>query len=237
MIDLHCHLIYATDDGATDIENSIRMLKEARDAGFKQICCTPHYLAPQYRKTKHENQEKLEVMKKRLKEENVDIELFLGNEVYITENIHELISEGKVSTIADTDFVLVEFPLTFKTYIAEGEIDNLISHGYNVVLAHPERYSYVQKDISYLDDFIERGVYLQGNYESLLGKYGNNAKKTLIKLIKQQKIDLLSSDNHKENSTYTKMDKILKVLRKYAKDDYFDTLTEGTQKNILKNIY
>lgn len=235
MIDLHCHLVYATDDGSRDIDSSIRMLKEARDAGFKQICCTPHYLAPQYIKTKHENQEKLEVMKKRLKEENIDIELFLGNEIYITENTSELIQTGKASTIADTDFVLVEFPLTFKSYISEQEIDSLIANGYNVILAHPERYSYVQKDIGYLDDYIERGVYLQGNYESLLGKYGNNAKKTLIKLIKQQKIDLLSTDNHKENSTYTKMDKILKVLHKYAKDEYFYTLTEGTCKNILKN--
>lgn len=236
MIDLHCHLIYSTDDGAKDLDNSISILKEARDAGFKQICCTPHYLAPQFIKTKNENQDKLEVMKKRLKEENIDIELFLGNEIYVTENINELIKAGKVSTIADTDYVLVEFPLTFKTYIAEVEIDNLIAHGYSVILAHPERYSYVQKDIGFLDDYIEKGVYLQGNYESLLGKYGNNAKKTLIKLLKQQKIDLLSTDVHRENSAYTKMDKVLKVLRKYVKDDYFYALTEGTEKNILKNL-
>lgn len=236
MIDLHCHLIYNTDDGAETIENSISMIKEAVSAGFTKICCTPHYLVPQYNKTKKENAEKLEVIKKRLQEENINVEMFLGNEIYIVDNIHELINDEKVSTIADSSYVLVEFPMNFKSFIAEDEIDNLILHGYNVILAHPERYSYVQKDISCLDTFIERGVFLQGNYESLLGKYGNNAKKTLIKLIKQGKIDLLSSDNHKENSTYTKMDQILKVLRKYAKGDYFEAITEYNLENILKNL-
>lgn len=59
MIDLHCHLIYDTDDGANKIEDSIKIIKEAADAGFKKLCCTPHYLSPQYVKTKQENNEKV----------------------------------------------------------------------------------------------------------------------------------------------------------------------------------
>ncbi len=237
MIDLHCHLLYGTDDGAKEIEDSIKMFKEAEKAGFTKICCTPHYLSPQYVKTKKENLEKMEIIRCKLKEAKLDIEIFLGNEIYITENIDELIEKEEVSTIADTDFVLVEFPMNFKTYVMENEIDNLISSGYNVILAHPERYSYVQKNIKFLDEYIERGVYLQGNYESLIGKYGMRAKRTLIKLLKQEKIDLLSTDNHKVGSTYTKMNKILKVLKKYAKNEYFDRLTFKNQENILKNIY
>ena len=57
MIDLHCHLIYDTDDGANKIGDSIKIIKEAADAGFKKLCCTPHYLSPQYVKTKQENNE------------------------------------------------------------------------------------------------------------------------------------------------------------------------------------
>ncbi|MBR3697193.1 MAG: hypothetical protein IKM97_02850 [Clostridia bacterium] len=236
MIDLHCHIIYDTDDGAKDIENSISMIKEAFQAGFTKICCTPHYLAPQYVKSKQENFEKLNIIKQRVKEENIDIELFLGNEIYITNDIKELIKTEEVSTMANTNYVLVEFPMMFKTYLAESEINDLISRKYNVIIAHPERYSYVQKDIRFLDSLIQKGVYFQGNYESLLGKYGNQAKKTLIKLIKEKKIDFLSSDNHKENSTYTKMNKIIKVLKKYAKDEYFDNITKYNQEKVLKNI-
>lgn len=236
MIDLHCHIIYDTDDGARTIENSINILREAEAAGFKKICCTPHYIEPQYTKTKEENEAKLKIIKERLLEENIDIELFLGNEVYVTDNMKDFIREGKISTIADTEYVLVELPIMQKLLNANEMIENLIFAGYTVIMAHPERYIYAQKDLKYFDQFLERGVLLQGNYESLLGKYGRLAEKTLKKLLKEEKISLLSTDTHREGSTYTKMNKILKVLKHYAKNDYYDYVTEKCQEKILKNM-
>lgn len=236
MIDLHCHIIYDTDDGARTIENSINILREAEAAGFKKICCTPHYIEPQYTKTKEENEAKLKIIKERLLEENIDIELFLGNEVYVTDNMKDFIREGKISTIADTEYVLVELPIMQKLLNADEMIENLIFAGYTVIMAHPERYIYAQKDLKYFDQFLERGVLLQGNYESLLGKYGRLAEKTLKKLLKEEKISLLSTDTHREGSTYTKMNKILKVLKHYAKNDYYDYVTEKCQEKILKNM-
>lgn len=115
-------------------------------------------------------------------------------------------------------------------------IENLAFEGYTVILAHPERYIYVQKDLKYLDKFIEMGVYLQGNYESLIGKYGKGAEKTLKKLLKDKKIDLMGTDTHKEKTTYTKMNKILKILKHYAKKEYYENITINCQENILKNM-
>ncbi len=236
MIDLHCHIIYDTDDGARTIENSINILKEAEAAGFKKICCTPHYMEPHYIKTKEENKARLEIIKEKLLEQNIDIELYLGNEVYVADNMGDLISEGKVSTISDSKYVLVELPITQKLLNADEMIENLVFAGYTVIMAHPERYIYAQKDLKYFDQFLERGVLLQGNYESLLGKYGRLAEKTLKKLLKEEKISLLSTDTHRESSTYTKMGKILKVLKRYAKNDYYDYITEKCQEKILKNM-
>jgi protein-tyrosine phosphatase len=105
-----------------------------------------------------------------------------------------------------------------------------------IILAHPERYEYVQKDISYLDEFIEMGILLQGNYESIIGKYGRKAEKTLKKLLKQGKIDLLATDTHKKGSTYSKMDEIENKLRKIVSEDYFEDLTTNIPRDILKNI-
>lgn len=236
MIDLHCHIIFDTDDGAKDLENSINILKEAYIAGFTKICCTPHYIVPQYIKTKSENLEKLRIIKEKLKEENIDIELYLGNEIYITNNMKELLEAEMVSSLADTKYVLVELPLTQKLLDAEEMIESLVFAGYTVVLAHPERYVYAQKDLKYFDSFIEMGVYLQGNYESLIGKYGKMAQKTLKKLLKDKKIDLMATDTHREKSTYIKMNKILKTLKHYAKKDYYEDITTRCQENILKNM-
>ena len=65
MIDLHCHIIYDTDDGARTIENSINILREAEAAGFKKVCCTPHYIEPQYIKTKEENEAKRKTLRRK----------------------------------------------------------------------------------------------------------------------------------------------------------------------------
>lgn len=234
MIDLHSHILFETDDGSKTIEESIKMAKEAESAGFTTICCTPHYLEPRYIKTKEENKQTLERLKQELSNSEINIELVLGNEIFITNNIEELVDSKKTSTLGESEYILFELPLFQKLPNA---IDILRNLPYSkMILAHPERYEYVQKDLSYLDDFIEMGILLQGNYESIIGKYGRRAQKTIKKLLKQRKIDLLSTDAHKPLSTYSRMVEIEKKLRKVIKEDYYKSLTEETPRDILKNI-
>ena len=234
MIDLHSHILFETDDGSKTIEESIKMAKEAESAGFTTICCTPHYLEPRYIKTKEENKQTLERLKQELSNSEINIELVLGNEIFITNNIEELVDSKKTSTLGESEYILFELPLFQKLPNA---IDILRNLPYSkMILAHPERYEYVQKDLSYLDDFIEMGILLQGNYESIIGKYGRRAQKTIKKLLKQRKIDLLSTDAHKPLSTYSRMVEIEKKLRKVIKEDYYKYLTEETPRDILKNI-
>lgn len=234
MIDLHSHILFETDDGSKTIEESVKMAKEAENAGFTTICCTPHYLEPRYIKTKEENKQTLERLKQELSNSEINIELVLGNEIFITNNIEELVDSKKTSTLGDSEYILFELPLFQKLPNA---IDILRNLPYSkMILAHPERYEYVQKDLSYLDDFIEMGILLQGNYESIIGKYGRGAQKTIKKLLKQRKIDLLSTDAHKPLSTYSRMAEIEKKLRKVIKEDYYKSLTEEIPRDILKNI-
>lgn len=234
MIDLHSHILFETDDGSKTIEESVKMAKEAEEAGFTTICCTPHYLEPRYIKTKEENKQTLEKLQKELSDSGVNIELVLGNEIFITNNIEELINSEKASTLGNSEYILFELPLFQKLPNAVEILRNLPYS--KMILAHPERYEYVQKNISYLDEFIEMGILLQGNYESILGKYGRGAQKTLKKLLKQRKIDLLSTDTHKPLSTYSKMTEIEKKIKKITKEDYYKSLTEETPRDILKNI-
>lgn len=234
MIDLHSHILFETDDGSKSLEESVIMAKEAYDAGFTTICCTPHYLEPQYKKTKEENTKTLERLKEELEKNNIPMELFLGNEIYIVNNIEELVENNITSRMGNSEYILFELPLFQKLTNAVDIIRNLPYT--KLILAHPERYEYVQKDISYLNDFIEMGVLLQGNYESILGKYGRTAQKTLKKLLKQKKIDFLSTDTHKKSSTYTKMEEIQRKLRKIVKEDYYNSLTFEIPNEILRNI-
>ena len=165
---------------------------------------------------------------------NINIKLELGNEIFITRNIEELIDAKKASMLGESEYILIELPMFQRLTSAINLISDLPYS--KIILAHPERYEYVQDNISYLDEFIDMGILLQGNYESILGKYGRKAEKTLKKLLKQHKVDLLSTDTHRKNSTYARFFEIEKKLKKLVKEDYYKDLTYNLPKDILRNI-
>ena len=231
MIDLHCHILFDTDDGSKNIEESILMAKEAYESGFEALCATPHYLSPQFVCNVAQNERTLKALQNALAENNIPIKLYLGNEIYISDEIEYLVESGETKPLGNSDYILFELPLWQKLDRAADVIRGLPYD--HLILAHPERYAVVQRDIHYLDEFVEMGVLLQCNYESIIGKYGYGAQHTMKKLLKKKAVSLLSTDCHRPNSTYKRMDEINKKLLKVIKQDYFEELTEINPKIIL----
>ena len=108
--------------------------------------------------------------------------LYLGNEVFIQDNIDKKIINGKIYSLNNSQYILIELPLNERINDDLDIIYELITKGAKVVLAHPERNRVFQQDIKELDNFLELGVLLQGNIDSLSGKYGKKAK-TIFKII------------------------------------------------------
>ena len=158
---------------------------------------------------------KLDKIKMELKKRGIQMNLYLGNEIYISENINNLLKDGIVSSMADSDYVLVELPINAELKRWEELINRIIHIGKKVIIAHPERYIYVQKNIKYFEKLRATGrVYLQGNFGSIIGRYGKEAQKVIIKLIKEKKIDVLATDIHRNNS-YRKIPEIMLKLKTY----------------------
>ena len=235
MIDLHCHILPGIDDGSYDLETSIEMAKDAKRAGFDTLFCTSHYMVPNYTSPKENNIKLIENLKAKLKEENVDIDLKFANEIYINESILELTREGQAANFEGTNYLLVELPLNQEIKAAEDILEQVLDGGYRVILAHPERYAFVKKDPNKVIPFIEMGVVLQSNYESILGRYGEDAKKTVQKLLKAKMINCLATDCHRSNSIYTRMDNIKSELHRQLDDEYYHYLTEVNPQRISKN--
>ena len=235
MIDIHSHILFDVDDGSRNIETSIKMAKEAKAAGFDTICVTPHYLEPSFVNDKKNNDVVLGKLKTELVKQGIDINLILGNEIYITTNILELLEYEKVSKIGESDYILIEFPMNQELKYVKDILIELLSKKIKIIVAHPERYSYVQKDISYLEQFLDMGIIFQSNYASLIGRYGKEAEKTVKKLLKNKMIQCMATDAHRDNSIYFKMNIILKKLRKIVNNDYYNLLVNENQKHILNN--
>ena len=87
MIDIHNHIIYDCDDGSKSIEQSIRMIKAASEVGITSIICTPHYMEDGYRSSRQELEEKIKVLKNEVKKEDIDVDLYLGEEIFIFPNL------------------------------------------------------------------------------------------------------------------------------------------------------
>lgn len=211
MIDMHSHILPNIDDGSKNIEQSLQLLKEASDAGFTDIVSTSHYLEGYYEEDVEKRKELLNIL---IDSSNTNLKLHLGSEIYISEKIIELIRENKASTINNSRYVLFELPMNNNVLYLKDIIFTLIENDFIPIIAHPERYSFVQKNPSMLVELIQMGVLFQSNYGSIVGYYGKDAEKTVKILLKNNLVHFLGSDVHRPNTIYKMMPNILKKLEK-----------------------
>lgn len=234
MIDIHSHLLYGVDDGSKSIEESVSIIKHMGEVGYTDIIITPHYICDsQYDSPRCDNLILLESLRKALSDDGIDVNIYLGNEIYMDERIDEFLEEGLISSLNDSKFLLVELPMSgeFNDYI--DVFEHLISLGYKVILAHPERYLAFQKDFNKVYELEEIGVYFQSNLESILGSYGKGAKKMVKRLLKEKKISFLASDIHHRKRDYGKFLMAIKKMERYLSSSDFEYLLKVNPRKIL----
>lgn len=235
MIDVHSHVIPKIDDGSNSIEETNEMLIEAREAGFTDIITTSHYIEGYYEVDSIKSHALVKAINKTLQEKNIDLNLYCGNEIFITQNLIQLIKDKKASTLADSKYVLFELPMNNIIKNLNEMIFQIKSIGMIPVIAHPERYSYVQRNPNMLIPLIKQGALLQANYTSILGKYGHHAKITIKKLLKSNMIHFLGSDCHKKDDIYKKIKESIIELEKVIGKEKLKELTTINPSYILKN--
>ena len=114
-------------------------------------------------------------------------------------------------------------------------IYRLIENGYVPIIAHPERYPFIQKDPDYLFELSDMGALFQANYGSIIDMYGSKAKKTLKKLLKNDLISFFGTDTHRPEQVFTKMPQILKKLKKLLSEGEIERFTTINPQKVLDN--
>ena len=224
MTDIHSHLLFGVDDGSKTLEESLSVLRDMENEGFKNIILTPHYIkGSKYNSVKEENEKKLEILKSACRENNININLYLGNEIFIDDNIYEMLKNGEISSLNKTNYLLIEIPLSGIYDDYKDVFAFLMSKGYKIILAHPERYTTFQEDFERVMELSKMGVYFQSNLDSLTGKYGEAAKKTIKKMLKRKKVAFLATDVHHKHRDY-KWAEARKIALKYLTTSELDIL-------------
>lgn len=192
MIDIHSHLVSGVDDGSQSIEESLALLKQAEEDGITELITTPHFMKNgEFRIKASELVKRFNELKQAYKG---SIKLHLGNELYIHPDLPELLEQGEILTLAESDYILIEFP--FNSYNEEyDEILYELSLKYRIIIAHPERYHYVQEDPNFCLRWLKEGYLLQSNQNSLFKK---ETKKILFSMIEHGFISFIASDAHNE---------------------------------------
>jgi protein-tyrosine phosphatase len=234
MIDIHSHVLPRVDDGSDSMSESLEILKGLAEQGTTDIIATPHYVnGSTYMSPAVYNRQLLQALNYQLKQNKINIRVYLGNELYIDRDLAELIRKGYVSTMANSHYVLVELPMSGEFHDYDDIIYSLQYQGYKVILAHPERYHSFQKDFSRIEELVQQGILLQCNLGSILGQYGRSAKKTIKKLAKAKYIFALGSDIHRKRD-YTEITRAQKKLSRYYKKDQFEEILVKNPSDILR---
>ncbi len=230
MIDFHTHILPGIDDGSQSYEETIELLKEAKNVGFDKIISTSHYVLNFYETPEYKRKEIIDELKQ---EKNVP-EIFLGSEIFLTHNIIELLQEFKPSTINQTNYILIEIsPKEQNFNNLKDAVIKLKENNYRIILSHPERYSIFQKNFKLLYDLKKLGVLFQCNYTSILGKYGLFAKLTIKKMLKYNLVNFLGTDVHKKNTVYKNVLKATNKISKYISDEYLQNITTYNAEKVL----
>lgn len=235
MIDFHSHIIYGVDDGAETENMSVRMVKQAKIAGFHGVILTPHYMEDYYECPAIQIKKKMQLIKELCKKEGIDVELYQANEVYINNNIVDLLKDKAISTINGSRYILFEIPMNEEPINLLEVIYKLKENGNIPILAHPERYTFIQKNPNKLLEIADLGVLFQSNYGSIVGLYGKEAKKTVKLLIKNNYIHFLGTDIHRPATIYGKVNWAKDELRKIISEEQIEDLTENNARKVLND--
>lgn len=234
MIDLHTHILPGVDDGAKNIEESMEIAKWAYENGINKIFATPHYIEGEGYNNLKQNKDILNELNNKLKELDIDVEVLLGNEVFITPEIISLIDNEEISTLNNSRYILIEFPRLQMPLYIEDIIYELRLRGYVPIIAHPERYVKVIEDPNFIHNLITKGALCQLNLPSLLKMYGEKVKETAEILLKHKMIHFIGTDTHSSKGI-TKSNYAINKLKEIISEDEFNKLLFINGEAILKN--
>lgn len=194
-VDIHSHLLPGIDDGAQNLKESLKLIKELHLLGYSKLITTPHIISDYYPNNREIITEKLYTVQKALEIEKISITLEAAAEYYVDMRFLNSIEDETLLTF-NQHYVLFETDYRCKPIMLDEVISNLLKKGYIPVLAHPERYAYLQNDIEAYKRLKNLGVLFQINAKSLHNK-SKCSYKIALKLIELGLVDFIGSDTHR----------------------------------------
>lgn len=223
-IDYHCHLLPAIDDGATDLQESLRIAMALANFGFTTVHCTPHMIKGCYENLPKKVVRTTALMQTLLDNEGIELRLVPGTEHYFDEFLPGLLPDAL--TAGPSNYMLIEVPFRAGPDVLPSLTSTLATRGVLPLIAHPERcrafepisreagwlgaFSFVlgrhhdpAEEGSVVRELSQGGCRFQGNIGSFAGAYGKEIQQRAVHFLKQGVYSCLGSDAHTSSGLET----------------------------------
>ncbi|MGM7680703.1 tyrosine-protein phosphatase [Cytobacillus sp. Hm23] len=219
VVDIHNHILYGLDDGATTLTDTIDMAKKAIEFGISHVVATPHQDFKNYYNPPTNIYEKLDEVNRLLKSENIPLTICPGMEIGLYEGIIKDLERNQLISLNDSHkYLLIELPSEYIPHYTEEIFKKMKSMGYVPIIAHAERNAEIRRHPTKLLHLINQGALAQVTAASVIGLWGHRLQKVTLSLIKQNLVHFIASDAHNTNSrsfdlvcAYTFLDKKLSL--------------------------
>ncbi len=217
--DMHCHLLPGVDDGSSNIKETIECLTTLAKLGYSKVYFTPHFQA-HYPNEEEDIKQRFTKLKKAIEaEQKDDLPEIAGisGEYRFDDDFERNPDEGRVLTLPGKK-LLCELSLHRSDYNPIDTWKKYIAKGYTLILAHPERYPYLNIHSPLVEEARGMGMKFQVNVLSLNGFYGESARHKGLDYIKKGMSEYLGTDTHnmryanalKETANNSEVKEILK---------------------------
>lgn len=235
-IDMHCHILPGADDGAASMEETEKMLRIAYAEGIRCMIATPHY----HPRRGHEHpdilRKKLTLVRKAAQKIDEKFRIYLGTEIYFGQDVPEKLRQGEILTMNRRNQVMVEFsPADSFNYIKQG-LQQIQLAGYEVILAHAERYLCLVDKFELVEHIWNMGVNIQINTGSITGDTGRKTKQFVKDLMDQDMVFGVGSDAHNTENRAPRMEKAAAYVKKKYGEPYMKKIFYDNSAGMLRKI-
>lgn len=235
MIDLHCHILPAIDDGASDLDEALEMARIAQKEGIKKMVNTSHFHPDFKYKMGNVLEGEVNNFNLELKKNNIDIEVLLGNELYYSSDLIEELENLDFYTINNSKYILIEFsPMNVPKNLPD-VVYEIKLKGYTPILAHVERYSLIMENPNIIYDCINEGAVIQVNASSVLAKHGKEMKRVADILLDNNMVHIIASDAHGSERRRPQLKEAYDYIKNKYSKEIADNLFENNQSLIISN--
>lgn len=235
MVDIHCHILPETDDGAISIEESVAMCRAAAADGIKTIVATPHMFDGVH--TTPEKEAILRKIKTVMEAAGNCVEIVPGGEVrYSYEIFQEAENPDTRIKLNGTSYMLLEFPFQSVPPNIEMTIFQILSAGITPVIAHPERNKRIQQNPKIIADLVERGAYAQLDAGSLTKSFGQESYQSAKKILEAGLAHFIATDAHHQDRRRPVLSAAAVIAAEMVGEQYARAMVEDNPEALIKDL-